>query len=69
MKLSDKEPHHELHAVVRAGFVAQRTSLHRWCAENGVCRPYCDQVLKGYAAAPKAMALRARLVAAAKVRA
>lgn len=63
------EPSHELHAHVRAGFVAQRTSLYRWCAENGICRPYADRALKGIDNFSKAKALRSRLIRAAKVKA
>lgn len=67
MKTSSKEPGHELHAQVRAGFVLQRSSLYRWCQENGVCRPYADDALDGTRNGPKAVALRRRLMRAADV--
>ncbi len=66
--MTTKEPGHELHAHVRAGFVAQRTSLYRWCADHGVRRTTADKVLRGERNGPIAKALRQRLIRAAKVK-
>jgi hypothetical protein len=51
-----------IHTSVRAGFVAQGTSLAAWCLANGVHRYWALQVLKGEAKGEAAQLLRARLV-------
>ena len=57
----------DLHFRVRAGFVAQRTSLKRWCRENDIQPTNARDALIGRWDGPKGRALRARLVEAAKV--
>ena len=57
-----------LHLNVRAGFVAQGTSLGRWCRDNGVRRQNAEKALKGVWIGPGARRLCARLVEAAGVR-
>jgi len=59
-------PSKDLLAKVRAGFVAQGTSLNRWCAEHGVLYPNARQVLIGTWNGPKGQDLRLRLVEAAR---
>jgi hypothetical protein len=50
---------------VRAGFVRQGRSLHRWCQENGVAHSNARDCLLGVWNGPAATALRSRLIAAA----
>jgi len=56
-----------LYLAVRAAFVAQGTSLNRWCLANGVSRPYAAEVLRGVWNGRKAQALRKKIVEAAGV--
>lgn len=49
---------------VRAGFVAQGTSLHAWCKQNGIDTQNARKALTGQWTGPKASLLCARLVAA-----
>ncbi len=50
---------------VRAGFVAQGTSLNAWCTENAVSYPNARQALIGSWNGPKGVAVRQRIVEAA----
>lgn len=47
---------------VRACLVANGTSLHRWCGENGVCYPNARQALIGSWNGEKGMALREKIL-------
>lgn len=60
-------PGAELLAKVRAGFIAQGTSFSGFCADNDIHRPSARQCLMGSWDGPMGRALRARLVAAAKI--
>ncbi len=57
---------HKLNSV-RAGFVAQGTSLHAWCRENGIDTPTARRAINGQSKGPKAAALAERLLLAAGV--
>lgn len=46
---------------VRGGLIAKGSSLSRWCAENGVCRPWAYEALMGRRNGDKACALRQQL--------
>lgn len=46
---------------VRGGLIAQGSSLSRWCADNGVSRPWAYKALMGRRNGDKACALRQRL--------
>jgi hypothetical protein len=62
-----QDSHVDLYRRVRAAFVAQGTSLARWCAENGVSRQYAERCLQGSQSGPKALTLRDRVIRAAGV--
>lgn len=51
--------------AVRAAFIAQGTSLNRWCLGNGVSRPYAAKALRGDLTGAKALALRNMILKAA----
>ena len=53
------------HRGVRAGFVAQGTSLNAWCRANGVTRQSADKALNGAWTGPGAEALVGRILQAA----
>lgn len=53
---------------VRAALTAQGTSLLRWCADNGVSRPWAYQALMGQRNGTQARELRARLATLAEAR-
>ena len=57
-------PSRDLFLKTRAGFVAQGTTLSRWCRENGVRRQNAQQALIGSWDGPKARVLRHRLIEA-----
>jgi hypothetical protein len=54
----------ELYRRVRAGFIAQGTTLNKWCIANGVHRQAARACLLGLRKGPKAKALKARLIKA-----
>jgi hypothetical protein len=56
----------DLYHQVRAGLVAQGTSLNRWCRQNGVTRQYATRCLRFERNGKGAEALRHRLIKAAK---
>lgn len=56
-----------LYAKVKAGFLLQGTSLHRWCIDNDVKRQNAAQALKGLWKGPKSQELCERLVNAAHI--
>ena len=60
-------PGRALHLNVRAGFVAQGTSLGRWCRDHGIRRQNAEKALNGVWTGPGARKLCARLVEAANV--
>lgn len=55
------------HRLVRAGFIAQGTSFQACCMQEGVTRQNADKALMNQWQGPKASALVARILAAAKV--
>lgn len=57
----------ERHRLVRAGFIAQGTSLQAWCNQEGVTRQNADKALKEQWKGPKASLLVSRILQAAKV--
>jgi hypothetical protein len=57
-----------VYLAVRTGFVAQGTSLYRWCKENGVSRQVAEKALKFARNGKKSIALRERLITASGVR-
>lgn len=56
-----------LYTRVKAGFLLQGTSLHRWCIESDISRQNAAQALKGIWNGPKAQALRAKIVKASGI--
>ncbi len=55
------------HRLVRAGFTTQGTSFQAWCNQEGVTRQNADKALMNQWKGPKAAALVARILEAAKV--
>jgi hypothetical protein len=66
--MTEHAPGLDLHFRVRAGFVAQGTSLKSWCREQGITPSNARDALIGRWNGPKGIALRARLIKAAGVR-
>lgn len=58
-------PGKDLVLKVRAGFVAQGSSLSRWCQQNGIDRPNARLCLMGAWDGPKSRMLRMRIAEAA----
>jgi hypothetical protein len=48
------------------GFILQNSTLTTWCRENGVDPARAWRTLSGKQAGPKAIELRARIIAASK---
>ncbi len=65
--MEKQTPGPNLYAQVRAGFVRQGTSFHRWCLDNDVTRQNATLALLGGWRGPKARALLRRIVRAAGV--
>lgn len=61
-------PSLDLHRQVRAGFIAQGTSLHKWCEDNAILPSNARDVLIGRWNGPKGQALRNRIVKASGAR-
>ena len=55
------------HRLVRAGFIAQGSSFQAWCVREGVTRQNAGKALMNQWKGPKASALVARILEAAKV--
>jgi lambda repressor-like predicted transcriptional regulator len=55
------------HRLIRAGFVAQGTSLQAWCKQEGVKRQNAEKALKQTWKGPKAADLVTRILEAARV--
>lgn len=55
------------HRLVRAAFIAQGASFQAWCIQEGVTRQNADKALMNQWKGPKAAALVARILEAAKV--
>lgn len=64
---NDTAPGERLLSRVRAGFVAQGSSLHRWCEEHDVRNPNARQAIIGAWNGPKGAALRNRILQAAGI--
>lgn len=60
-------PSDDLYRMVRAGFVAQGTTLNAWCSARGIHRQTAERSLKGERNGRRSRELRDRLVAAALV--
>ena len=58
-------PSADLYQIVRAGFVAQGTTLNAWCTAQGVNRQTAARALSGERNGRRSRELRDRLVAAA----
>lgn len=67
MKKTLPNPGLELVRLVRAGFVLQGTTLGRWCRENGIALQNARNALLGGWNGSKGQAMRARLIAAARL--
>lgn len=61
------KPNAERYHNVRAGFARQATSLHAWCANNGVAMPNARAALLGDWTGPKATALVRKITLASGV--
>ena len=55
------------HRLVRAGFVAQGSSLQAWCIQQGFKRQNVDKALMTEWTGPKATSVLAQVLEAAKV--
>jgi hypothetical protein len=62
------QPGLDLYLRVRAGFVAQQSSLNAWCLANGIMRQNAKQALTGAWDGPKARELRERLIKASGIK-
>lgn len=60
-------PSLDLHRQVRAGFVSQGTSLHKWCEDNDILPSNARDALIGRWNGPKGQALRNRVVKASRI--
>jgi hypothetical protein len=58
-------PSEDLYLMVRAGFVAQGTTLNAWCIANALNRQTVERSLRGYRNGMRSHLLRERVVAAA----
>ncbi len=65
--VTDPTPEDHSLAIVRAGFVARGSSLHRWCRENGADTSNARRAIKGTWVGNKASELKERLLKAAGV--
>lgn len=63
----DKMNNVDLYTKVKAGFLLQGTSLHRWCIENGIQRQNAAQALKGVWKGQKSKELREKISQAAGI--
>ncbi len=57
----------QLYADVRAGFIAQHTSLNKWCKDNGVQRQNARAALLEFWTGDKANELCRRLIEASGI--
>lgn len=53
----------DLYQMVRAAFVARKSSLNAWCKAAGVNRQTAEKALKGERHGRRALELRKRLIA------
>lgn len=58
----------DLHRAVRAGFIAQGTSLNKWCLDNSILPSNARDVLIGRWNGPKGQELRNRIAEASGMR-
>ncbi|PWB83065.1 MAG: hypothetical protein C3F11_08535 [Methylocystaceae bacterium] len=58
-------PSQDLYLMVRAGFVAQGTTLNAWCIANGLNRQTVERSLRGDRNGKVSRAVRERAVSAA----
>lgn len=66
--IASQAPSLELHRQVRAGFIAQGTSLQKWCEDNDILPSNARDVLIGRWNGPKGQALRNKIVKASGAR-
>ena len=66
-RVAASKPDYHRVTMVRAGFVAKGTSLHRWCTQNGLDSSNVHKTLTGKWVGPKASTLLAITLAAAGV--
>lgn len=59
-------PLHSDLALVKSGFLLQGTTFKAWCRLQGLSPSYAHEVVAGKTNGPKARALRAQIVAAAR---
>ncbi len=64
ISLNDERSHTTM--MVRAGFVAQGSSLHAWCRQNGIDYHNARKALDGRWRGPKAEILVRQIAAAAR---
>lgn len=64
-KPGETKPGTDLLAQVRGGFITQGNSLSKWCGQNGICRVWASDVLRGKRNGPKAQQLRHLLISEA----
>lgn len=57
MTIPETRPNCHCLNAIRAGFVAQGTSFHAWCKDNGVDTSNAYKALSGKWTGPKAMEL------------
>lgn len=57
----------QLYASVKAGFVAQHTSLNAWCKKHGIHRQNAREALLGIWSGKSGKELRARLIEASGI--
>lgn len=62
---SASPPSTELLHAVRGAFVAQGTSLAKWCSQNDVRRQWATAALTGLRDGPAARELREKIIASA----
>lgn len=59
-------PSEKTYSLVKAGFIAQGTTLNKWCQSQGIFRQYARIACLGQRNGPKATALLERLLEASQ---
>lgn len=67
MDINYLAPNPDLYRLVRAGFIAQGTTLSGWCQERGVDTSNARSALAGAWNGPKGKALREQLIEASGI--
>jgi len=63
----EEENARTLNALVKAGFIAQQTTISAWCRDNGLKPENARKSLLGSWHGPKALVWKRRLMVAARV--